>query len=190
MCQAAQYVAQDLLRDAGFTDVAYVTKRNPTAIGPALASGEADINLHFAGPLLTQIDAGDPVVVLAGAHIGCFELFGTDRMQAIRDLKGKPVAVPALGSPPHIFLASMLAQVGLDPATDVRWETHPPPEAMQLLDDGRVDGYLGFPTSYAPHSMPSSASPTRCWGASSDRSMTNRSNISRTSALPGGISWR
>ncbi|MCA1644516.1 MAG: ABC transporter substrate-binding protein [Chloroflexi bacterium] len=146
MCQAAQYVAEDLLHEAGFTDVAYVKKPNPTAIGPALASGEADINLHFAAPLLTQIGAGDPVVVLAGAHVGCFELFGTDRVQAIRDLKGKPVAVPALGSPPHIFLASMLAQVGLDPASDVRWETHPPPEAMQLLDEGRIDGYLGFPT--------------------------------------------
>jgi len=146
MCQAAQYVAEDLLREAGFTDVAYVKKPNPTAIGPALASGEADINLHFAGPLLTQIDAGDPIVVLAGAHIGCFELFGTDRVQAIRDLKGKPVAVPGLGSPPHIFLASMLAQVGLDPTADVRWETHSPPEAIQLLAEGRVDGYLGFPT--------------------------------------------
>jgi hypothetical protein len=83
MCQAAQYVAEDLLRTAGFTDVAYVKKPNPTAIGSALASGEADINLHVAGPLLTQIDAGDAIVVLAGAHIGCFELFGTDRVQAI-----------------------------------------------------------------------------------------------------------
>ena len=146
MCQAAQYVADDLLREAGFTDVIYVKKPSPIAIGPALASGEADINLHFAGPLLTQIDAGDPIVVLAGAHIGCFELFGTDRVQAIRDLKGKPVAVPALGSPPHVFLASMLAQVGLDPAVDVTWETHPSPEAMGLLAEGRVDGYLGFPT--------------------------------------------
>ena len=146
MCQAAQYVAEDLLREAGFTDLAYVKKPNPTAIGPALASGEADINLHFAGPLLTQIAAGDPVVVLAGAHIGCFELFGSDRVQSIRDLKGRPVAVPALDSPPHVFLSTMLAQVGLDPAADVRWETHPPPEAMQLLDEGRIDGYLGFPT--------------------------------------------
>jgi signal transduction histidine kinase len=40
----------------------------------------------------------------------------------------------------------MLAHVGLDPAADVTWETHPPPEAMQMLAEGRVDGYLGFPT--------------------------------------------
>lgn len=81
-----------------------------------------------------------------GAHIGCFELFGSDRVRAIRDLKGRAVAVPALGSPPHIFLASILAHVGLDPGADVVWEAHPPSEAMQLLSEGRVDGYLGFPT--------------------------------------------
>jgi hypothetical protein len=36
------------------------------------------------------LDAGDPVVILAGSHIGCFELFGTDRVRSIRDLKGRP----------------------------------------------------------------------------------------------------
>jgi NitT/TauT family transport system substrate-binding protein len=101
--------------------------------------------MHFAGPLILQIEAGDPVVILAGAHIGCFELFGTDRVQAIRDLKGKTVAIPELGAPGHIFLASMLAHVGLDPGADVSWAIHEPAEAIQLLADGRVDAYLGFP---------------------------------------------
>jgi len=40
------------------------------------------------------VDAGDPVVILAGGHIGCFELFGTDRVHTISDLKGKTVGVP------------------------------------------------------------------------------------------------
>src|SRR5207244_13227370 len=58
------------------------------------------------------------LVILAGVHSGCFELFGTERVRAIRDLKGKTVALAGLGtgSTQHIFLALMLAYVGLDPA--------------------------------------------------------------------------
>ena len=38
-----------------------------------------------------------------------------------------------------------MTQVGLDPRTDVTWVVHPPEEAMRLLAEGKVDGYLGFP---------------------------------------------
>ena len=145
MCQSPQYVAQDLLRSEGFTDLQYIKEPGPKWNGLAVASGEADISMHFAGPLILQIESGDPVVILAGAHIGCFELFGTDRVQAIRDLKGKTVAIPEVGAPGHVFLASMLAHVGLDPGADVSWAIHEPAEAIQLLADGRVDAYLGFP---------------------------------------------
>jgi NitT/TauT family transport system substrate-binding protein len=39
------------------------------------------------------MDSGEPITLLAGVHAGCFELFGMDRVRAIRDLKGKTVAV-------------------------------------------------------------------------------------------------
>ena len=145
ICQAPQYVAEELLRSEGFVDVQYVVKPTPGEIGKALASGEADINLHFAGPLIMDVDAGEPIVILAGGHVGCFELFGTDRVRAIRDLQGKTVAVPGLGSPPYIFLASILAYVGMDPRTDVHWVTHPATESMELLAEAKIDAYLGFP---------------------------------------------
>jgi NitT/TauT family transport system substrate-binding protein len=144
MCQSPKYVAQDLLRSEGFTNLEYVKKPGSRWNGLAVAAGEADISMHFAGPVILQIEAGDPIVVLAGAHVGCFELFGTDQVQAIRDLKGKTVAIPELGGPGHVFLASMLAQVGLDPRADVTWATHESRVAMQLLSDGRVDAFLGF----------------------------------------------
>ncbi len=60
------------------------------------------------------------MVILAGVHVGCFELFGTNQVQAIGDLKGKTIAVAQLGSSQHVFLASMLAYEGLDPAHDVQ----------------------------------------------------------------------
>jgi NitT/TauT family transport system substrate-binding protein len=145
ICVAAQYVAEEFLRAEGFTDVQYIKKSTPKDIEPALASGEIDVGLHFAAPNIVRIEAGDPTVILSGAHVGCFELFGTDRVRAIRDLKGKSVAVSSLGDPAHIFLSSMVAFVGLNPRKDINWVTHPVAESMRLLAEGKVDGFLGFP---------------------------------------------
>ena len=145
ICQAPQYVAEELLRGEGFLEIQYVTKSSPGEIGKALASGEADINLHFAGPLILSSDAGEPIVILSGSHVGCFELFGTDKVRAIRDLKGKTVAVPAIGSPPYVFLSIMAAYVGLNPAKDINWIARPPAESMRMLAESKIDAYLGFP---------------------------------------------
>jgi NitT/TauT family transport system substrate-binding protein len=112
---------------------------------PAVASGDVDLALNFVGPLLIQVEAGDTLVILAGGHVGCFELVGTDRVRAIRDLRGKTVTVPQLGSPHHVFLSSMAAYVGLDPSKDINWVTHPADESIQLLAEGKVDALLGFP---------------------------------------------
>jgi hypothetical protein len=59
--------------------------------------------------LFFGLEAGDPIIILAGEHVGCFELLGTDRIRGIRDLKGRTVAVPALDPSPYAFLASMAA---------------------------------------------------------------------------------
>jgi NitT/TauT family transport system substrate-binding protein len=138
-------VAEELLKSEGFTDVQYLPKAGALGIQQALASGEADINNLFAGPLMIRMEAGDPLVILAGLHTGCFELFGTERVQTIRDLKGKAVAVLELGSAQHVFLSSMMAYVGVDPGKDIQWVTQPPAESMQLLAAGKVDAFLGFP---------------------------------------------
>jgi NitT/TauT family transport system substrate-binding protein len=145
VCFAPQYVAEELLRSEGFTDVQYI--KVPPGIGPlkALASGEADLSMWFAASVITRIDAGDPIVFLAGVHIGCFELFGTNRVRSIRDLKGKTVAVPSKGGTQQIFLSTMVAYVGFDPNKDINWVIHPFEETMQLLAQGKVDAFLGFP---------------------------------------------
>jgi NitT/TauT family transport system substrate-binding protein len=113
----------------------------------ALLAGEVDMVLNFVGPLLLRVDAGDPVVMIAGGHIGCFELVGTEQIRAIRDLKGKTVAVTELGGPDHAFLASMVAYVGLDPQKDLHWALHPVAESTQLLAEGKIDALLALPPS-------------------------------------------
>jgi NitT/TauT family transport system substrate-binding protein len=145
VCVAPQYVAEELLRSEGFTDIRYIPKSGPKEIEPALASGEIDIAMHFAAPNVIRIEVGDQITILAGGHIGCFELFGGGQVRSIRDLKGKSVAVAELGGPSHVFLSSMGAYVGLNPAQDITWTTLPAAESMQRLEEGTIDAFLGFP---------------------------------------------
>src|SRR6266542_1698509 len=145
ICQSPQYVAEELLRAEGFRDVQYVpTTAGTEGIEKGLASGEIDINGHFAAPVIVRIEAGDPIVVLAGEHVGCFELFGSRRVRAVHDLKGKTVAVPEKDSARYMFLASMVAHVGLRLQKDVTVVSHPRGESIRLLSEEKIDGYLGF----------------------------------------------
>ena len=144
ICVTPQYLAEELLRADGFSEVQYVEATD--GLGTRLiAAGDADMMMEFAGVYVTRIDAGDPIVLLGGVHIGCFELFGGAHVRALRDLKGKRVAVLGEGTPEHVFLSSVVAYVGLDPRRDIRWEPHPPEEAMRLLGEGKVDAFAGFP---------------------------------------------
>src|SRR5206468_6392775 len=80
ICVAPEYMAEALLQAEGFTEVQYVKKENLLDKQTALAAGEVDLTLHFSVPFLLQLEAGDPLVLLAGVHVGCFELFGTERV--------------------------------------------------------------------------------------------------------------
>jgi NitT/TauT family transport system substrate-binding protein len=144
-CRSPEWMAEELLRAEGFRDVQYVRKEGTQGVEQALAAGEASISGHFAAPVILRLEAGDPIVILAGEHVGCFELFGNERVRSIRDLKGKTVAIPALDPSPHAFIASMMAHVGLDPRKDVTWVRSPAGESIRLFIEGQVDAYLGFP---------------------------------------------
>ena len=146
-CRSPEWVAEELLRAEGFTDVQYIPVPGTQGVERGLASGEADIGAHFAAPVILRLEAGDPIVIVGGEHVGCFELLGTDRIRTIRDLKGRTVAVPALDPSPYAFLASMVSYVGLNPNKDINWVKHSADESMRLLADGKIDAYLGFPTN-------------------------------------------
>jgi NitT/TauT family transport system substrate-binding protein len=145
ICQAPLYVAEELLHSEGFTDVKYMTFEESGGFYKALGAGAADLGHGFATVALTELDKDVPLVILAGLHVGCFQLIAGANIRAVRDLKGKTVAVRGLGSPPHLFLASMLAYVGLNPGADVTWVVLPSAEAIQHLADGRIAALMGFP---------------------------------------------
>jgi NitT/TauT family transport system substrate-binding protein len=145
ICVAPIYIAEDLLRAEGFTDIHYVSAPGGVTSAQATTRGEADFLLTFAAPLLMPMDAGEPLTVIAGAHVGCFELFANDSIRTISDLKGKSVGVQAIGSSQHVFLASMATYVGLDPNGDIAWVTSPSVKPKELFVEGEIDAFLGFP---------------------------------------------
>ncbi len=146
ICNAPQYVAEELLQAEGFTDIRYV---GPVAAGaPAIAAvarGDADFTVTYAAPLAIGIDGGAPITVVSGVHIGCFELFGNESIRSIADLRGRSVGVQALGSSQHVFTSTMAAYVGLDPAKDIHWVINPQVKPTELYEKGEIDAFLGFP---------------------------------------------
>src|SRR5215469_4847975 len=145
ICIAPQYVAEELLRAEGFTDVRYVLTDPGISAALALARGEIDFTTNFSPPLIIAVDAGEPITIVAGVHVGCFELFAREGIRSIPDLKGKTVGVQALGSSQYSFMSGMASYVGLDPAKDIRWVTSVSPKPMELFADGKIDAFLGLP---------------------------------------------
>lgn len=137
ICLAPVYVAEALLRAEGFTDIQYFGD-GPTGIGglpaaQALGEGVVDFSMNFAAPLAVAVDSGVPITILAGVHPGCFELFGTEHIRTILDLKGKTIASPGVNSAQHLFLASIATSVGLDAERDINWVTYPPAQAHDVI---------------------------------------------------------
>ena len=144
LCIAPQYVAQVLLLAEGFTDLQYVDVGGVDPY-PAFATGKVDLSMAFVPPFLVQVDAGLPIVLLAGIHVGCFELFGTGSVRAIRDLKHRAVAVPVLGSAHHAFVASMVVYVGMDTPEGHHVGHAPIAESAAVLTTGKAEALVGLP---------------------------------------------
>jgi NitT/TauT family transport system substrate-binding protein len=144
-CWAPQLVANELLRAEGFTDVSHLEVPVGTPVSEFLVSDRADLSMNFVGPNIVRIDRGDPVVFLAGVHVGCFEVFGGQGVRKITDLKGKTVPVTVIGGVEYVFFATIASHVGLDPRRDINWVIAGSDEGARLFTEGKVDAYIGFP---------------------------------------------
>jgi NitT/TauT family transport system substrate-binding protein len=150
ICVAPWYIAEDLLRAEGYTDIRYVPVQSGLPYAQAIGRGEIDFGLEFTGSLVFRLDNDAPITVLAGLHTGCFELFAHKPIRTIGDLKGKKVGINALGSGKHMYMAIMAAQVGLDPHKDIEWVESLPLNPLQLFPielfiEAKVDAFLCFP---------------------------------------------
>jgi NitT/TauT family transport system substrate-binding protein len=150
VCDAPLYVAEELLRADGFTDVGYVHIEPGNTDAGMVADGKLDFSQSYAPEALRQMDAGKPVTALAGVHPGCHELFAREPIDNIKDLKGKSVAVPdEIGYANRLILSVMASYVGLDPSKDIAWVTGPGATPIDLFVAGKSDAFFGGPLEAA-----------------------------------------
>jgi NitT/TauT family transport system substrate-binding protein len=146
-------VVQELLRAEGFTEIRYVDiteahlRRADAAksgfIPDMIAHGDVDFSRDFAPDLVLGMNAGAPVTVLSGLHLGCFEIFGKKEIRTLADLRGRTVGASPLYAGERPLLTIMTSLVGLDPAKDLRWVIGP--SSMDLFIQGKVDAFLATP---------------------------------------------
>jgi NitT/TauT family transport system substrate-binding protein len=151
ICVAPWYIAEDLLRAEGFTEIRYVPAQEGPPYAQMIGGGEIDFGLFTAAGAVSFLDAGLSIAVLGGVHTGCYELFAHEPIKTISDLKGKKVGISVLGGGKHRYLSIMAAYVGLDPGEDIEWieaSALNDPMAlfpMELFAERKVDAFLGFP---------------------------------------------
>jgi NitT/TauT family transport system substrate-binding protein len=143
-CIAAQYMAEPFLHDEGFTDVQYPRYAPKDLLGD-LGSGKLEFGVGYAAAFIPMIEAGAPLVMLGGVHVGCWQVFGTGDIKSLRDFKGKTVSVIGPTFTDGIFMAMILNDVGLDLHKDVKVVNYPPSENARILTSGEVDAVVAFP---------------------------------------------
>jgi NitT/TauT family transport system substrate-binding protein len=145
ICIAPQFVAEELIRAEGVLNFESVVADGGLPQTEMLAKGAVDFGIDFATAYVIPIDAGAPIKVISGVHVGCYELFAREDIKSVLDLKGKSVGVGLnLNSDAHIFMGAMASHVGLDPLKDIRWvmgEEKP----LELFEAGKIDAFLAFP---------------------------------------------
>lgn len=145
-CWAPMHVAEPLLYEEGFTDVQYVSAPGPE-YPKLLEDAAVDISPEFSALSMYNIEKQNPPVkFLAGLHVGCYALVGSERVNSVRDLKGKTVWAGDLKyNGPHIFFSAIVSYVGLDPRTDINYAWVKKNEAMELFKNGKIDAFISFP---------------------------------------------
>jgi NitT/TauT family transport system substrate-binding protein len=153
-CLAPQ-VLQELLRAEGFTDIRYVDitpaliRRADAAksgiVPDMIAHGEVDFGRDFAPDQILGMNAGAPITILSGLHVGCFEIFAKSEIRTLADLKGRTLGAALEYTGDRIFLNIVTRLVGLDPAKDLRWVTNPSLRMIDLFIEGKIDAFMAGP---------------------------------------------
>ena len=106
-----------------------------------LALGGFDITHHLIMYFLKPVEQGLDVKFTGGIHRGCLRVQAAPNgpIQSIKDLKGKRIGIPGMGTPPFIFANRVLGANGIDPGKDITWLVFPAGELGLALDKGEVD---------------------------------------------------
>jgi NitT/TauT family transport system substrate-binding protein len=146
-CWAPQMVAEPLLREEGFTDIQYIKYTSAEAPDKEdINTGKIHMTFDFSGRHIRDIVPGNPSVFISGLHAGCYSLIGSDKINSVKDLKGKKVwAWTNNHAGPALFFKAILAYVGMNPEEDVEYVAASMPEAVQMFRKGEIDAFMSFP---------------------------------------------
>jgi NitT/TauT family transport system substrate-binding protein len=106
-----------------------------------LALGGFDITHHLVMYFLKPIEQGLDVKFTAGIHRGCLRVQAgvNSSIHSVKDLRGKRIGVPGMGTPPFIFANRVLGANGIDAGKEITWRVFPAGELGLALDKGEVD---------------------------------------------------
>jgi NitT/TauT family transport system substrate-binding protein len=117
-----------------------------------IASGKVDVGAHLLIDWLKPLQDGLPVQMIAGTHGGCQRILvpRAANITTVADLKGKTIAVPAIGGVTHTAFIVTLARAGLDPARDVTWKVFPFDQLAEAVKAGQADALATLdPSAYS-----------------------------------------
>src|SRR5687767_12878287 len=106
-----------------------------------LALGGYDITYHLVMYFLKPVEQGLDVKFTGGIHRGCLRVQAavTGDIRTVKDLRGKRIGVPGMGTPPFIFANRVLGANGIDASKEITWLVYPAGELGLALDKGEVD---------------------------------------------------
>ena len=106
-----------------------------------LALGGFDVTHHLIMYFLKPVEQGLDVKFTGGIHRGCLRVqaLAKGNIRSIKDLRGKRIGVPGMGTPPFIFANRVLGAQGIDPGKEITWIVFPAGELGLALDKGEVD---------------------------------------------------
>ena len=107
----------------------------------AIASGKVDLGAHLLLDWLKPLQQGHDVKVISGTHGGCQRILASKsaKIDRVEDLKGKTIAVGAIGGVSHVAFIVTLAKAGLDPQADVNWRVFPFDKLGEVVNSGQAD---------------------------------------------------
>jgi NitT/TauT family transport system substrate-binding protein len=140
-CEASIFVAYEkgFFKEEGLD--AELVKCNWTNYKDTLALGGYDITQHLVMYFLKPIEQGLDVKFTGGIHRGCLRVQAAAKSEihSIKDLRGKRIGVPGMGTPPFIFATRVLATNGIDAGKEITWRVFPAGELGLAIEKGEVD---------------------------------------------------
>jgi len=103
-----------------------------------LALGGFDITHHLVMYFLKPIEQGMDVKFTGGIHRGCLRVQApaNSPITSVKDLRGKRIGVPGMGTPPFIFATRVLGANGIDASKEIEWRVFNAGELGLALEKG------------------------------------------------------